>query len=96
MKFFTSRYTAALEEQVRDLKAEVLRLQQQNNELAYRIMSLPQAAAGLVVPSDKQKDKPEPPRSVNWLRAVRALETPDQIVREAPPEKEKPANGTTR
>jgi hypothetical protein len=88
-----SRYTASLEDQVRDLKAEVLRLQQQNNELAQYILN--QRSAAAVDPPRASKDKKELPLPtvVNWLRARSELETPNSIVTEAEP-KEKSANGT--
>jgi hypothetical protein len=95
MKFFTSRYTAALEEQVRDLKADLAERKQTILALYSEIAELRLQATGTTLTSavENQPEKPEPPRAVNWLRARLALESPDQIVREAP-EKEKTANGT--
>ena len=84
MKFFTSRYTASLEEQVRELKAEVLRLQLLNTELAQRILVAQPAPVQKAVAPQDDKGKKELPRAGNWLQTKAALEGNWDISEELP------------
>lgn len=96
-----SRYTASLEQQVTELKAEKQRLEAEiaqlrtsNQELTQNYTDYIHANAGrLTAGGDKPKDIPLP-KVGNWLRTRSTLETPNQIVREVEPEQEKTANGS--
>jgi len=95
MKFFTSRYTASLEQQVAELKAEIVELKAENHALSALLIERQAESPKLkVAAKDKPEEKKAPMGAVNWLRARSALETQDQVVREAEPDKEKTSNGT--
>lgn len=81
MKFFTSRYTASLEQQVAELKADKAKLEAQVGRLvnarADLIAMVGQSAKPAIV-----KAKQPVPHVGNWLRTRSQLETPDQVVQE--------------
>lgn len=100
MSWFTSRYTASLEQQVAELRGDKARLQIQLDALL-EIQRDPAAyfAMGLKQEAEKQQTKVEKketprPQLGNWLKTRATLESQDQIVREYEPDKEKSANGS--
>ena len=82
MSLFTSRYTASLEQQVRDLKEQIAHEREQVTRLSRALINM---SHGADKPQHPDKDKPEKklPELGNWLRTKARLEDPRFQVSEA-------------
>lgn len=98
MNWFKSRYTASLEQRIEELKEElserkqaILDLYDTMAELRLQLAGRPATSVDKTKAADK--NKPEPPRAVNWLQARGSLESTNHEITEAEP-KETTANGS--
>lgn len=82
MSWFTSRYTALLEQQVIDLKQEIERLRKLYDDLAKTFLERVQQGEATAILARKKAadaDKDEPAKAGNWIRSRDAAEQASDV-----------------
>lgn len=74
MSWFTSRYTRSLEEQVKDLRAQLEKRDVHIERLETALATRPEPSTPAIVPKKRAAGENEQPKVGNWLRSLNSLE----------------------